>query len=292
MSWSYAVRDGIAGFRRAKIAAIGSIITITIALLLLGVFYVISINTSRIIQNLRAKVELEAFLEEPVSRQRTGEIQTQIQHIDGIDSVRLISKEEAARIFKLEFGEDIGRVLDFNPLPPSIKIYMNEEFRSTETVAAINKKIQSIKGVGNTIYRRDLLEFLDRRTKTLFLIGLALGVLLGLCAIFLVSNTIRLTIYAKRKAIETMKLVGATRGFIRTPFLVEGVAQGVSGGIIAALILYYIVNSIAGVISSDLAGFVRIDFTFYLIVIIVGALLGYIGSFISVRRFIGEKVIA
>jgi len=290
MSFFYIVKEGFAGFSRAKLAAVGSSITITISLLLVGLFYVISTNTSRLVESVRQKVELEAFLEEPVSRQRINEIQQQITSIDGIDKAQFVSKDEAAKIFKQEFGEDINNVLDFNPLPPSFKIFLKEGYRTPEKADEIHKKVMEIKGVENITYRKELLEFLDQRARMLYYVGLALGIIFGISAIFLVSNTIRLTIYAKRKSVQTMKLVGASRWFVRAPFLIEGIIQGLIGGIIASAIIYYLLTFATGLISSEIAQFVQVETLFYLAVIVAGMFLGFFGSAISVRRFIGETV--
>jgi len=290
MSIIYIVKEGFSGFRRAKFAALGSIITITISLLLLGVFYVISTNTSRIVRSIREKVEMEAFLEEPASRARISEIQDQLSILEGVESVQFISKEEAARIFKREFGEDIASVLDFNPLPPSFKIFLKEDFRTTSRADAVQKAVRAIKGVDDVVYRKEMLEFIEKQTRTLYYVGLVLGILIGISAVFLVSNTIRLTISAKRKMVQTMKLVGASRWFVRAPFLIEGLLQGFVGGVAASGIIYYLLTFAAGLISGELAEFIKVDILFYLLVTASGMLLGFAGSAISVRRFIGETV--
>ena len=290
MSFSYVIKEGIAGFSRAKLAAVGSILTITIALLMLGFFYIISTNISHIVENVRAKVEMEAFLEEPASRQRINDIKQQLLAIDGVGDVRFVSKEEAAKIFKQEFGEDVNKVLEFNPLPPSYKILLKEEYRTTERADEVYQKIKKIKGVDDAVYRKDLLEFLDKRAKLLYVIGLIIGIFVSISAIFLVSNTIRLTIFAKRKSIQTMKLVGASRWFVRAPFLIEGMVQGFVGGCFAAGVLYYLITFAVKFISGDLAEFFQMDMHFYALVLAVGLFLGLFGSIISVRKFIGETV--
>jgi cell division transport system permease protein len=290
MLLSYAIRDGISNFSRAKLAAVGSILTITISLLLLGIFYIISVHTARIVADVRSKIEMEAFLDEPVTKQRLNDLQKAIQSLEGVDHVQFVSKEEAAKIFKDEFGEDVNAVLDFNPLPPSFKVFLKEDARNAAKADALAKKLQSIQGVDKVAYRKDMLEFLDDRSRTLYYIGLSLGILLGISAIFLVSNTIRLAISAKRKAIQTMKLVGASRMFIRAPFLIEGITQGVVGGLFAAALLYYVVSFAIALISAELASYVQVEPMFYLGVLLTGAFLGLFGSAISVRRFIGESV--
>jgi len=291
MNLVYIFREGLAGFRRAKLAAVGSVLTITTALLLLGLFYIVSTNTSRIVDSIRAKVQMETFLEEPVSRQRVVEIKQQLLAIEGVADAQFISKEEAAKIFKQEFGEDINKVLEFNPLPPSFKIFLKEDYRTTERADEIHKKIKRIKGVDDVVYRKDLLEFIDKRAETLYAVGLVVGIFISISAIFLVSNTIRLTIYAKRKAIQTMKLVGASRWMVRAPFLIEGIAQGIIGGLIATGLLYYMMTLAARLLSDELAEFLQVDVLFYVFTLAVGFFLGLLGSSISVRRFIGETVV-
>lgn len=290
MSMLYAVKEGLSGFRRAKLAALGSIVTIMLSLLLLGVFYVISTNTSRMVERIREKVEMEAFLSEPITKQRIGEVQQQLMVVAGVERVQYVSKEDAAKIFKEEFGEDINHVLDFNPLPPSFKIFLKDEYRTSEKAAGIQKAVSAIRGIGNVIYRKEMLEFVEQQARTLYFVGLGLGILIGVSAIFLVSNTIRLTIYAKRKSVRTMKLVGASRWFVRAPFLIEGLVQGLVGGILAAIVMYYVTGLAAEIVSSELAEFIRVDASFYLILMFIGVFLGVFGSAISVRRFIGGTV--
>lgn len=290
MSIIYVMKEGVSGFRRAKLSAAGSVLTIAIALLLLGLFYVISTNTSRIVESIRERVEMEAFLLEPVTQKRIGEIQAQLLASEGVERVQFVSKDDAAKVFRQEFGEDIGKVLQFNPLPPSFKIFLKEEYRTTSKADEVHATIAGIKGIGEMVYRKEILEFIDRQTKTLYAVGLGLGIIIAISAIFLVSNTIRLTIYAKRKALETMKLVGASRLIVRAPFIVEGILQGLIGGTVAAVTIYYFHFIVEGLVSAELAQFIRIDPVFYLQVVLVGIFLGFFGSTISIRKFIGESV--
>jgi cell division transport system permease protein len=290
MSILYAFKEGVAGFRRAKLAAIGSSITITISLLLVGLFYVVSTNTSRFVESVRQKVELEAFLQEPATHQRINEIQQRIEAIDGVDRAQFVSKDDAARIFKEEFGEDVNSVLDFNPLPPSFKIFLKEGFRSPDKAEKIHRAVMEIQGVENIAYRKELLEFLEDRITMMYSIGLGLGILFGISAIFLVSNTIRLTIFARQKSVQTMKLVGASRWFIRAPFLIEGLVQGLIGGVIAAIIIYYLLTFFAEIISIELAQFLHADMWIYGAIILGGMGLGFFGSAISVRKYISESI--
>jgi len=286
MSLSYTLRESFSGFRRTKISSTLSIVTVAVALLLLGIFAVVTIHAERFIEQLRNQVEVEAFLLEPVSGITVDSLGQVIASLPEVDSVVYVSKAQAAEIFKEEFGEDILSILDFNPLPPSFKVHMKDSYKTAERVERFAAQVRSMPGIESVVYRKAMLEMIDRRAATVHNITLGLGVLVGLSAIILVSNTIRLAIYAKRKLIRTMELVGATRTFIRVPFLLEGIWQGLLGGGIAAGILYLLIAYGVRVFSSELADFVRMDTLFYAGVVAAGGLLGFVGSIFSVLMFI------
>ncbi len=286
MSLSYTLRESLSGFRRTKLSSLLSIITIAISLLLLGIFAVLTIHATRFLDEIRARVELEVFLEEPVTRHEIDSLRAVLTGIDGVGSVVYVSKAEAAAIFKKEFGEDIMNVLDFNPLPPSFKIGLAEGYRTATHAERLERRLSTLTGVESVKYRKEYLEIIDERARIVHNISLGLGVLVGLSAIVLVSNTIRLAISAKRQIIRTMELVGATRMFIRMPFLLEGVMQGILGGGMAAGILYLLLSYAVRIISADLPGLLRIEPAYYGAVIAAGAVLGWIGSTIAVMRFI------
>ncbi len=161
---------------------------------------------------------MEAFLAEPVTNDRVEEIRKHLLAIPGIAGVQYISKDEAAKIFKEEFGEDINKVLDVNPLPPSFKISLNEEYQTSAKAGDVEKSIKTVTGVDNVIYRKEMLEFVEKQARTLYDIGLVLGILIGISAIFLVANTIRLAMYAKQTSPERRTLNGPhllSKGFFR-----------------------------------------------------------------------------
>ena len=286
MSLRYTLKESLSGFTRAKLSATVSIATIAISLLLLGVFMILTINTSRFIDLLRSKVELEVFLQEPLTRQEIAALEARVRAIEGVDRVVFISKEEAARIFKEEFGEDINSVLDFNPLPPSFKVHLREGYKTAARTSEVYDRLTAMKGVDHVIYRKELLELIDRQTASVNNLALGLGVLVSLSAIFLVSNTVRLAIYAKRRLVRTMELVGATPGFVRLPFLLEGALQGLIGGAIASAVLYTLLHYAARLVAADFPAFISMDPLFYPMVIVTGVLLGLLGSSIAVARFI------
>jgi cell division transport system permease protein len=290
MVFLYIIKEGLSGFRRARLAMSASIITITAALLLLGLFGVVYLNTARIVQSFRDRVEMEAFLSEPSTDSTAALINARITSVPGVAGTKFISKDQAASIFKEEFGEDIHGILDFNPLPPSYKIYLSEGYKNADSAAAVHAALKQIDGIDDIIYRKTLLELLDRRTRTFALTSTAIGLALCLTALLLVSNTIRLIIYSKRQIIATMKLVGATRMYIRLPFFIEGIVQGAIGGMLACTLLYAFDTYLSRWLGPEFSEFLAVPPLAFVLIFLTGVILGTAGSALSVHRFITEKV--
>lgn len=291
MAFFYTVKEGFSGFKRARLSSVITIFTMTISLLLLGLFAIIYRNTNQIIQSFRDKVEMEVFLAVEIDQQQTEKLKENLLAIPGVEQATYISKDDAAVIFKKEFGEDINAVLDFNPLPASFKVRLTPEYRNSDSAHVVFSALSAMDGVDEVLYRKALLEILDRRVKVFIGSSAAIGTTLLIATLFLISNTIRLTIYAKRKMINTMKLVGATRGFIKTPFLIEGMLHGLVGGTLSAGLIWTIIYVARNFVTADLSDFLRVEIYFYAAMIVAGILLGYVGSTWSVKRFISENIV-
>ncbi len=290
MQLRYVLREGFSGFKRAKLSMFSAVFTICVSLLLLSFFAILFLNANNVVNSLREKVEMEAFLNDQLSSDKITEVKGLIEMLDGVREVHFVSKEEAAKIFQQEFGEDIYKILNFNPLPASLKIFLKEGYKTAKHAESIVQQVKSLKGVDDVIYRKQLLEMLDERAMLFLWITLGVGIFITLSSVILVANTIRLAIYAKRKIIQTMKLIGATRGFIRLPFLLEGFLQGLLGGLIAAAIVFVLFNYLEQWLTVSLSEFVHVQPYYYSIIVGVGCVLGLFGSMISVRRFISEGV--
>lgn len=286
MSISYTIRESFSGFTRTKLSSALSILTIAISLVILGIFMVVTIFAQRFLDDLRSRVEIEAFLQEPMTSLTLDSLAAVVASIEGVERVAIITKEEAARIFQEETGESILDVLDYNPLPPSLRISLKEGYKSADRTEAFENRLKGLAEIESVRYRKAFLEILDKRAATVHTITLVLGILGVLSAVVLVSNTIRLAIYAKRQTITTMELVGATWSFIRLPFLLEGILQGLFGGMCAALLLYAAFFFGFRLVSMESAEALRVDPLFFLLIVVAGTLLGFIGSAIAVVRFI------
>jgi cell division transport system permease protein len=290
MQLRYTFKEGFSGFKRAKLSMFAAVFTICVSLLLLSFFAILFLNASNVVNSLREKVEMEAFLNDQLSSDKITEAKGIIEMLDGVREVRYVSKAEAATIFQQEFGEDINKILNFNPLPASFKIFLKDGYKTAKGAEKIVLQVKSIKGVDDVIYRKQLLEMLDERAMMFLWITLGIGIFITISSVILVANTIRLAIYAKRKIIQTMKLIGATRGFIRMPFLLEGFLQGLLGGMIAAGIIFVLFNYLEQWLTVSLSQFVHVEPFYYGIIIGAGCVLGLLGSIISVRRFISEGI--
>jgi cell division transport system permease protein len=289
MSVSYIFKESFSGFKKAKMSGIITLFTITVSLLLLGIFILVLTNFNDVVQNIRDRIEIEAFIQDKLPQAKKDSLYKHIINIYGIRTAKFISKDEAAKIFSDEFGEDINKVLDFNPLPESFRIALIDDVKNSEDIQKITQEMKAIEGIDDVMYRKTLLELLDRRARIFSEISFVIGIIISLISIFLISNTIRLIIHSKQKIIETMKLVGANSFYIKVPFILEGLLHGFIAGIIASLILFSIIDFILPIIGEDLFTHIKVSYYFFPAIILLGCTLSLIGSLLSTKIFIGKK---
>ena len=282
MSVWYTIRESLEGFRRARMAAAITTFTVAFALVLMALVYIVASNLGRVVLNLRARVQMEAFLDPSLTDQEAQKIEDRIRAVAGVEQVEFVSKEKALLEFEREFGEDIFSVLHDNPLPASFRIRLKPEFQRSDLAKRVADAVGQIEGVDEVVYRGDVLALLDRYMGIVLLGGAVFGFLIGLGSVLLISNTIRLAILTRANVIEIMQLVGATNSFIRRPFVLEGMLQGTLGGLLAALTLYALVRAA----NLEIPNLVVVDRRLYLVVVLVGWLLGALGSAVAVRKFL------
>ena len=291
MSVSYTLKESFAGFRRNRSASLITVFTVSISLLLLGVFSLITMNFSTFVEQIRSRVDLEVFIKGDLGERQQEEMGQILANIPGVESVTYISKEEAAKLFEEDFGETFEDILDENPLPESYRLSIQEGYDNSDSVQLIAGHVEKLRLVESVHYRKQLLQLIDRRARAFGYASLFIGIILALSAVILVANTIRLTIYAKRHIIRTMKLVGATPAFIRLPFLIEGAVHGLIGGIIATVLLDIVFTFFIQPLSEDLLVNIGVTYRFYFTLILAGGVLGLIGSVISIGRFLKEALV-
>ncbi|MCU0642683.1 MAG: ABC transporter permease [bacterium] len=270
------------GLRRAKFSTFVSIFTIFISLAVIGLFVVFIFNVNWIMTQIKSRMELEIFIDNSFTKEQIDTLRSQIEEVAGIESVRYVSKEEAAEVFRNEVGRDIFEILDDNPLPPSFQVKLRPEVQTSSRAENISDQLANFDGVDEVLYRRDILVILERYFRLFLIISLGIGLVLAIGSIFLIYNTIKLIILSRRSVIEIMKLVGATRRFIRRPFIVEGVIQGIVGGTLAALFFSLLFQ----ILKTEIPELIVVTQAVYPILIILGALLGLIGSMFALRKFL------
>lgn len=282
LGFYYALREGVDGMRRARLASAISILTTTISLVLFGVFVVGTLNVARLVEVMRSRVEFEVFIDNSLEDVETGRLGREIRAVAGVAEAVFISREDAKEIFQKEFGDGFLDLVENNPLPASFRITLAKEFQNASEAARIAGVIDKIEGVDEVVYRRELLSALDKYVGLAVTADLILGVVVFLSSFALVVNVIRLTIGAKRRIIEIMQLVGATHGFVRRPFLVQGFIQGLFGGLGAALVLKLIQRILQG----QFAGMIVFPKFLFVALIAGGVFLAMIASFFGVRRYL------
>lgn len=286
MNPSYYFREFVRYLKTAKSAVFSSIVVIALAVLLLGVFITISINSVRLLKLIRDKVEIDAYLIDNVQSSELSSLVSNIKTIGGVKSVTFISKEEAAKIFAEDFGQDVLEVFDYNPLPASLKITLYDEYKTIERIEKIKSELQKYKEIDDIIYAQKNLEIIERNSQSLVFLNLSLLVIITFSSIFLIGNTIRLMIFAKKDTIEIMKLIGATKETIRTPFIMEGFFQGLAGSLLSVLALQIFLGYFYSTYTNNDFNFSIMDTKFLILLVVFGALLGTLGSAISIRRFL------
>jgi cell division transport system permease protein len=289
MPLSYTVREGLSGFRRAKFAAITATSALTVALVLIALFALIAWQGARVVEWLRQRVgEVELFLADTADPRQTEALRLRLLATPGVEAVTYVSREEASEEFRRVFGEEAALLPQDAFLPASFRVQMISRYANPDSLEVLSARFAGLNRVEEVVYQQPLLVKVQRSLRVYTPLALGIGGVVVLAALFLVGNTIRLTVYARRALIRTMKLVGATNSFIRRPFLVEGVAQGAAAGVLAVLLVgpaySLILDAIPQLREQGWPGGAP---AFSLVALfLLGVVLGWLGSWIAVRRFI------
>ena len=282
----YLVSEGIRSLWRTKTTALATISAIGIAASFVVFSAVVGENISGIIQIARGQYEFQVFFSEDVDNIRAAELVDQIGAIEGIKFASLITKEEAADIFQREFGENIFDLLEENPLPPGSVLKLQQPKDGRIDVNPIIKQIELVEGVDEVRYQGRLISLIERYNEGFFAAVTALAAAILFGTVILISNTIRLSIYARRDLIRILKLVGATDRFVRFPFMIEGILEGFFGSLVAAAVSYGFVEGSNYFLS--LFTQYRLVWQFQMVALLVGVIVffSFVGSMRAVRKFL------
>lgn len=293
MNLKYVVKEGFAGFNRARLASFTAVFSLFVAVLLLGILARMSYNAYEVAQSFKQSIDVEVFLKE-VNSTIKQELKNEFSSQNFVQEVTYISQDSAASIFKNEFGAGAESMAGLDFLPASFRLEVVADTK-IERIDSLVTEIKGNENVDEVRFNQQLLKRMEKNFRAVATTGTGLGILILLAALILVFNTIRLTIYAKRDLIKAMKLVGATNSFIRRPFVIEGIIQGLIAGLSAIFILYI---SFYYILPAYIPQFGILNWPFGRWYYLCGAMLllsvamGFLGSHWAARRFIKKTSIS
>lgn len=295
---SYFFAKAIENIRRNLFINLVTSGVITLSFLIFGAFIMLFGNINSALEMWENDVQIEAYLSPEADKAKAGTIMKSILQMAEAESATYVDKDEAMKRFKKSMGgmSSIAEGLEENPLPASIEIRLKKGHSKIESIENIVRELKKNVLIEDIAYGQEWTEKFATALAAIRLIGFIIGVFLLMATIFIVSNTIKLTVYAKKEELEIAKLLGATNFFVKTPFFIEGLIQGLAGSLLSIGLLYLIyIGFLAGISSSlgtSLAtGGFRIEFLpIHSVFTLVagGMLLGFFGSLVSVGRFLKE----
>lgn len=286
----YYIREVFISLRRNNWMSVASIGTVAVSLFIFGMFLMMVMNMNKLAENMESQLQINVYLLDKVDREQARDIEKDLKEIEGVESVGFVTKDEAMERFKDRLGDQktlLDALDETNPLPDSFEVTVT----NPDLVKTAAEKMEKIDGVECAKYGQDVMEHLFEITRLLRIFGFTLMLVLAFATLFIISNTIRLTVFARRKEIAIMKYVGATDWFIRWPFVMEGMVLGLFGSIIAAMVLRTAYTAMAEKVYDTLAFFPLIPeqpFLTYITIIVVisGMVVGAIGSAVSIKKFL------
>ncbi|WP_303815142.1 permease-like cell division protein FtsX [Acidaminococcus timonensis] len=287
--WYY-IKETLTSFKRNSLMTIASISTVALSLQELGMFLTMLLNVNNLAHQLESQVQVTVYMQDTATPDQLKQVDKVLKSTEGIVKVKPVTKQQALQEFKSRLG-DQQKLLDAlgqdNPFPASFEIQVD----APERIPGLVPQLQQLPGVETAKFGQEVVTHLFQLTRVLRIGGVLLIALLAVATLFIISNTIRITVFARRREVNIMKYVGATDWFIRWPFLLEGMLMGLIGAAIADLALYQGYNAILARIYATLAFFPMLP-TWptmgYLcaVLVVVGTLIGALGSSISLRKFL------
>lgn len=286
--FGYLVKEGFKNVWSNRIMSIASVCVLVSCLILTGAAELLSLNVEKVVDSVGQSNETTVYLKDSVSELEAVYIGKDIEKIDNVSSVRFYSKDDAFETYREELGDELFERIseESNPLPDSYIVAMDDLSLYEDTI----KKIQAVDGVDTISNRSEIAKKLTDISNLVNMICFWVVIALIIISLFIIANTIRATMYSRRFEISIMKSVGATNGFVRLPFLVEGMIIGLISSIVATGCISFLYNAGMNAIEqfipftsiplSDVIVFVAVAY------LIAGVLIGFFGSFISIRKYL------
>ena len=238
----YLVSEGLKNVWRHKMTTFTAVFSLFLALYFVGLLATAGENTRSILQYLRSKYKIEVFFKQNVDLKMAKKVSDSILEIKGVRSSTVINKDDAVRIFKDQFGEDILGILGYNPLPISAVVNLKRNSEELLNVTPIVNGIKRMEGVEEVRYQGHLIKKIERTYSRFMKVFPWVAMVFITVAILVIYNTVKLSIYSRKELINSLKLIGATKLFIQMPFIFEGLIDGILATIISVPLLIGTIN--------------------------------------------------
>lgn len=287
----YFVKETYKSIRRNGFMSFASISTVAVSLLVLGMFLLISLNTNNLAQHLESQVQISVYMQDSANAQDLKNTETKLKSIPGVVKVTPVTKVQAMERFKKRLGDQQKQLLASlgkdNPFPNSFDV----QVASPDKIKTVSEPISKLPKVETAKFGQEIVEHLFNLTRIMRFGGALLVVFLAMATLFIISNTIRLTVFARRKEVIIMRYVGATDWFIRWPFILEGMTLGFAGAVVASFIIDVSYGALLSKIHATLAFLPMLPSSpllYYVtgFLLVAGTGIGALGSFISLRKFL------
>ncbi|NRA94379.1 MAG: ABC transporter permease [Psychroserpens sp.] len=266
------------------------VISIALVLFLLGCLGLLVLNAKKVADHFREQVVVTIYLNDSAKQVEVDQLQNTLAMAEYTKSTEYVSKEQAAELMKAETGEDFMDFVGYNPLQNSIDVFLKADFVTNETLDGITEELSNKKFIEDITYDNDLVELMNNNVKKITFWVLLLSALFTLIAVLLINSSIRLAVYSKRFIIKTMQMVGATKAFIRKPFVFKSVQLGMIGAILAlvgvAIVLHYMNLTFPEL---ELLRNPVLIVVLFVGVFFLGVLITWISTFIATQRFLNLK---
>ena len=277
----YLVSEGVKNVWRHKMTTFTAVFSLFLSIYFVGVLAIVSDNTHSILEYLRSKYKVEVFFDQDVGIDSAKNITNTIREIKGVRTATIIDKDDAVRIFQDQFGEDILSILGYNPLPISIVVNILRNSIDPLQVDPIVSEIKKIGGVAEVRYQGHLIKKIERAYAGIMKRFPILAGIFVMVAVLVIYNTVKLSVLAREELIKSLELIGATRAFIKMPFIFEGIIDGILSALFAFPCLFATVNVTNYLITNFTSWHINllIDATIFLWLILLAGIISVLGSY-------------
>ncbi len=269
---------------------ISVVISIALVLFLLGCLGLLVINAKKVADHFKEQVVVTIYLNDTAKEVEVNQLKKSLAMADYSKEALYVSKEEAAALMKAETGDDFMDFVGYNPLKNSIDVYLKADFVTTENLTEISENLSNKSFIEEIRYDNDLVELMNDNVKKITFWVLIISGVFTLIAVLLINSSIRLAVYSKRFIIKTMQMVGATKSFIRRPFIWKSVQLGIIGAVVAlagmAVVLYYLDLTFAEL---ELLRNTILIIALFIGIFLLGVVITWISTFIATQRFLNLK---